>query len=207
MGDSFFCAYSGDCMKTEWEFLTKSIFDPVVFWTMVTAVTTAALVVVGYVQLRQLVKTGQAEFLDRLKRDFLTPETQGLLFLVRYRLLEFEVNAPPRFHIRPLPEGSLKQRFQQLQIREETVSVFGIDELLLIPLDDLASFEKTGSVDLSGIYQLFGRYILDIVDNEAIHEYLVWVRAHHGGSFAFYSDLLVLFEKLKKLHTRHFPSH
>lgn len=43
-------------MNTEWEFLTKTFFDPGIFWAMITAVATLILLVVAYWQRRSLAR-------------------------------------------------------------------------------------------------------------------------------------------------------
>jgi hypothetical protein len=35
-------------MEPQWEFLTKGIYDPAIFWTMVTAIATVLLVVATF---------------------------------------------------------------------------------------------------------------------------------------------------------------
>jgi hypothetical protein len=43
--------------EPEWEFLTKTIFDPAIFWAMVTAVATVFLVFFAVLPLREIAKT------------------------------------------------------------------------------------------------------------------------------------------------------
>jgi hypothetical protein len=69
-------------MKPEWEFLTKTIYDPAIFWVMVTAIATVALVLatIGlvWIGLIPLVRSKKAELAERFKEELLTPSAQRI---------------------------------------------------------------------------------------------------------------------------------
>lgn len=73
-------------MKPEWEFLTKTIFDPGVFWAMLTAVATAFLVFFAVLPLRDLAKTRRTELVRHLRDDFLTARIKAIMFLINHDL-------------------------------------------------------------------------------------------------------------------------
>lgn len=80
-------------MKPEWEFLTKTIFDPGVFWAMLTAVATAFLVFFAVLPLRELAKTRRTELERRLRDDFLTARIKAIMFLINHDLIEYREHA------------------------------------------------------------------------------------------------------------------
>lgn len=71
-------------MKPEWEFLTKSIYDPEVFWVTITAV--AAVAALFLVVLAAIPPWGSREWtrrtdlVRRLKEDFLTRRVNAIIF-------------------------------------------------------------------------------------------------------------------------------
>jgi hypothetical protein len=63
-------------MHYELLFVTKTIYDPEIFWVMITALATVTLVGVAYWQLRSLVRTSRSDFLHRVKKNFFTNEVR-----------------------------------------------------------------------------------------------------------------------------------
>src|ERR1017187_7444175 len=82
-----------------WCFWQRTWSDPAIFWAAATAVITIILVLVAWVQLRDLARTSRADFIFRLKNDFFTAEARRLLFLVEEDLLRFEDDKIPYFSI------------------------------------------------------------------------------------------------------------
>lgn len=187
-------------MNPEWEFLTKTLYDPAIFWSMATAVctfllvlATAALVWVGFVQLRQLVKTSKADFVDRLKRDFFTVEARRLIFLVEHDFLDFHQPAGeiPYFTIRPVAAVPMRNRMRELEVEGGSISTFTFDDVLLGPLEDVATFEAIGNVELETVYSFFSAYIDDVMTNTALLSYIHWARQDSNAP-----DLYVNLERL-----------
>jgi hypothetical protein len=82
-------------MKPQWEFLVKTIYDPAIFWVMVTAVATvllvAATVVLVWIGLIPLINARKAEFADRFRSELLSPTAEKIFFLVSHGFVEFKV--------------------------------------------------------------------------------------------------------------------
>jgi len=78
-------------MEPEWEFWTKTIYDPAIFWAMVTAVATVTLVfaTIGlvWIGLIPLVRNRKAELAERFKEELLTPSAKGIFFLAAHGFL------------------------------------------------------------------------------------------------------------------------
>ncbi|HEU0047819.1 MAG TPA: hypothetical protein VFQ43_09480, partial [Nitrososphaera sp.] len=83
-------------MKPEWEFITKTIYDPAIFWAMVTAVATVLLVAatVGlvWIGLIPLINARKAEFADRFRSELLSSSAEKIFFLVAHGFVEFRVD-------------------------------------------------------------------------------------------------------------------
>src|ERR1039458_316278 len=89
----------------------KTIFDPGVFWVMVTGVATTALIFVAWSQLHNLAEVSRGDFIYRLKKDFFTEESRGLLFLLEYHLLEFVKEPTAHFVV--------EKRSEERRVRKE----------------------------------------------------------------------------------------
>jgi hypothetical protein len=125
-------------MKPEWEWLTRTIYDPGIFWSMVTAVgtlllfvATGALIGVGYWQLQELIQTSKADFAYRMKRDFFTAEVRRLIFLVEHNFLDFYQPASeiPWFGIVQQPDGPVRNRMRELRAEGGKIGTFDVDDV------------------------------------------------------------------------------
>ena len=120
-------------MTTEWEFLTKSLFDPAIFWTLATALATMALILVAYWQLRSLARTSRSDFLFCLRNEFFTEESRRLIFLAEHELLEFHADPIPYFEIVTGGEPSLGPRLEELGIPRKSISAYIVEDVLFGP--------------------------------------------------------------------------
>jgi hypothetical protein len=197
-------------MHYEWLFLTKTLCDPEVFWVMVTAIATVLLVVatagliyVGWIQLQELVKTSKADFLERMKREFFAIESRRFIFLIEHGLLIFNVSKDNIgfFSVKPTGSSVLRDAMRELLVDREIYTTFEMDDVLLGPLEDVASFEKMGNVDLKAVYLVFGQYVNDVMENDAIREYIEWARVDDRAP-DIYDGLEELYRKLKKFDAR-----
>jgi hypothetical protein len=86
-------------MKPEWEFWVQSIYEPAIFWAMVTAVATVALVgaTIGlvWIGLLPLVRSRKAELAERFKEELLTASAQRIFFLAAHNFLTFVIDKQP----------------------------------------------------------------------------------------------------------------
>jgi hypothetical protein len=184
-------------MKTEWEFLTKTLEDPTIFWTMATAVASITLVVVAYRQLRSLARTSRSDFLYRLKNDFFNDEARRLIFLAENNLLKFcSEDKIPYFGIIGSDTAGVAARMKELGITEKTISVYLVDDKLFGPMEDIGVLEKLGQVSLEEVYEVFVTYINICVESEGLKEYLAWSRKSPEDTDV-YDNLLNLYNRLK----------
>ena len=184
-------------MKAGWEWLTKTVYDPTIFWAMITAVATVVLLFVAYFQLRSLARTSRSDFLYRLKKDFFTQDVRRLLFLVEHDCLEFQEKEIPHFKIVGRAQPIVAERMKDLGIEGDSVSTYSMEDVLLGPLEDLGFLEKRGMVDFEEVYEAFETYFLICVECKVLQHYFEWSRADlHDDDV--YDNLLMLAKELKE---------
>jgi hypothetical protein len=171
------------------------MFQPTSFWAMVTAVFTAVIAVVAYIQLGALVRGSRSDFLYRLKKDFFTEETRRLMFLVDNDLMEFRDEEIPYFQITPGTDGKTAVRLREMGIQDAAISPYLIDDVLLGPLEDLGVLEKLKQVSLEEAYEHFDYYVEASAENRAIRAYLL--SSSDGPEDDAYDHFQGLYEKLK----------
>jgi len=185
-------------MKPAYEFLTRTLFDPAIFWAMVTAVATIVLILVAYWQLRSLAKTSRSDFLYRLKSDFFNEEARRLVFLAEYDLLKFHAqDQVPYFEIIGRERPGIADRMRELGIAGDSISVYLVDDVLLGPMEDVGVLEKLGLVTLEEVYEVFVTYINICVESIPLKEYLAW-SCKDPQDDDVYDNLFHLYERLKK---------
>lgn len=135
--------------------------------TAVGALSTLILVIVGLFQLRSIRKTSNADFIHRLRDDFFTDKARYFIELIDKKLITFSIKSnEPKF----------------LKIDEinsepyDEISVYEIDDFILGPLEDVATYEYEGIIKLGMIYSIFSWYIEIVWKNESIQEYIKWQR-------------------------------
>ena len=179
------------------EFWVKSFCDEAIFWAMVTAVATVALILVGYFQLRELVRTRKADFAKKLSDDFFTPDVLRLLNLLSLRRLRFIKQGPQiYFQILPpeIPEAPLPE---ELRETEERVGVQAIVQYILNPLELIAYWERIHVITLEDASFLFGRAILLCGDNPEVMSLVQQERAAHRNP-SLYVEFERLYGRLKR---------
>jgi hypothetical protein len=140
-------------MHSEWEWFTRTIYDPAIFWSMVAAIATVVLLIVAWRQLRSLAKTSRSDFLYRLKSDFFTKEARQLVFLANEDLLDFHVEPDiPYFEIVERNNPGVTDRLKELDIEEKSISIYSVDDALLGPMEDIAVFEKLKLIGRDEVY-------------------------------------------------------
>lgn len=189
-------------MHPEWEWLTKTIYDPAIFWSMLAALMTGSLFVVAYWQLHSLAKTSRSDFLHKLKSDFFTKEARQLAFLANEDLLKFHDETEfPYFEILRRDDSEISRRINELGIEGDSVSIYSVDDALLGPMEDIGVFEKSNLIDLNDAYEVFEAYVNICVMSCGLKEYIVWSREGEGNEDV-WDNLLNLHTKLGKLIER-----
>ena len=193
-------------MEPQWKFLTDSIYDAAIFWAMVAAVATVALVfaTIGlvWIGLIPLVRSKKAELAERFKQELLTPSAQGIFFLAAHGFLTFVVDKQGGgrevgyFAIIKLTENIMQQRLDQMFGDQRIVMTFEMDDEILAPLEEVAYYEKHGEIEFEDVYRIFGDYIDVCWLNTEIVKYINWVRAKTKSDA--YKNMEALQNKLRK---------
>ena len=172
---------------SEWEFLTKTIFDPAVFWTMLTAVATVFLVFFAALPLRELAKTRRTELVRRFKEDFLTPRINAIMFLIDHNLIEYgqDADTTPFFSFARISNDPAQARIQGTLGDTVVLSIFEIDDDILNPLEEVAVLAFARSITFEDVYALFGNFIQSVVQNEAIQTHIRDMRRNSGAANAY----------------------
>lgn len=176
-------------------FWHKTVFDPTICWVFVTALGTIALVIVGYYQLAELVKTRKSQHADELHASFLTPRTRAILLLLQYHLLVF-VNVS-QFAIEPLPEQIVESSEVRRYLRVRRISAFEIIRLILNPLEYIAYLVEVGQISLNQVVSLFGLDIRTVGSDEAIWRFILALRQEHNNPYLF-SKFEKLYEQMRR---------
>src|SRR6266849_9097444 len=153
-------------MKTEWEWLTKTIYEPEVTWAMVTAIATVLLVIgtaiLAWAGVLPLFRARRAELTERFREELLTPTAKRILFLLAHNLLDFRTDPTTGsgfFFIMPAPENIIAQRLEQILGPQRIVLTFEMDDEILAPLQEVAYYEADGAIDFDDAFRIFGQQI------------------------------------------------
>jgi hypothetical protein len=190
-------------MHYEWFFLTKTIYDPEVFWAMVTAVATILLVagtfILAVTSYLPLVRARRAELTERFRSELLTPAAQKIFFLASHGLLEFVVDRKDGrdrmayFGIKGVEPTIFKQRLDQIVGEQQIVITFEVDDRILNPLQEVAHYEKRGEIEFKDVFRIFADYIDVCFKSPAITAYVQWMRKRVGFK---------VWDELESLHDR-----
>jgi hypothetical protein len=173
-------------MKPEWEFLTKSIYDPGIFWVMVTAVATLCLVILAAIPLRDLARARRTELVRHLKDDFVTPQIKAIMFLLNHNLIEYreDPRSTPFFSFARISNDPAQGRIRETLGDRVVLSAFEVDDDLLNPLEEVAVLAFAKSIAFEDVYALFGTFMKSTVENEAIQKHVRDVRRNQGAANA-----------------------
>ncbi len=116
-------------------FWHKTIFDPTIFWVMLTAVATVALVLVGYFQLAELVRTRKSEFAKKLHEDFSTPIERAVFSVIARKRLRFRNTRV--FDVIPQETEVIEAIEYEITFTGETISTAEVTRVILNPLEYL----------------------------------------------------------------------
>jgi hypothetical protein len=193
-------------MKPELEFLTKTIYEPEVFWAMLVAVATVILTVATvalvFVGAMPLVRAKKAELAERFREELLAPETKKLFFLASHGFLEFVrnekngVEGMPYFAIVHVEPPIVKERMDQIYGDQRIVMTFEMDDQLLAPLQEMAYYVERKSIRFNDAFRIFGDYVDICFSNAEILKYITWIRRKPGAAEV-YKSLEELHKKMK----------
>lgn len=193
--------HNGSEMHPEWEWLTKTIYDPAVFWAMVTAVATLLLVgaTIGlvWIGIIPLVKTQRADLGERFRSELLRPAAQRIFFLASHGLFQFQTDPNTGigyFLIIQARENIVEQRLRQLLGEQRIVLTFEMDDEFLSPLEEMARDEEKKILDFEYVFRNFGDYVDVAMRNEQIQRYVMWLRERASNPD--------LYKYLGKLHAK-----
>jgi hypothetical protein len=156
---------------------------------LVTAFATVGLLAVGWYQLKKFNKTTRADFAHRLNKDLLGGDLATL----------------KRIHeiLKCLDSGQVifkkeKDRTAYFYLMGSDVSCFSsyeLNDLILGPLENVASFEKRKAIDVSLAYDVSSSYLFKILRYEVVKEYIDWLREE---DLDIYVGLTEMHEKFKE---------
>jgi hypothetical protein len=180
-------------------FWHKSIFDPTIFWVMLTAVATVALVLVGYFQLAELVRTRKSEFIEKLHEDFSTPEERSVFSLIARGRLRFRDTRS--FDVITQETDVIEEIEIEVEIEGERIRASEVTRLILNPLEYLAYMERSKTVILEQVVFLFGPTIRTVGGNEEIWKFINRLRMETVNP-ALFSQFERLYAKVQKFQLR-----
>jgi hypothetical protein len=138
-------------------FWHKSIFDPTIFWVMLTALATVALVLVGYFQLAELVRTRKSEFVEKLHENFSTPEERSVFSLIARGRLRFRDTR--FFDVITEEMDDVDQIDLVIEFASERIRTSEVERLILNPLEYLGYMEQSKAIIFNQVLFLFGTTI------------------------------------------------
>jgi hypothetical protein len=188
-------------MEPQWEFWTKTIYDPAIFWAMVTALATvllvAATLLLVWIGIIPLVRARRADLGERFRSELLRPSTQKIFFLAAHGLFRFQTDPTTRigyFMIIQAQENIIDQRLRQLLGEQRIVLTFEMDDEFLSPLEEMARDEEKNVLDFEYVFRNFGDYVDVAMRNEEIRRYVMWLREKAQNPN--------LYVNLEKLHAK-----
>jgi hypothetical protein len=199
-------------MHYEWLFLTKSIYDPEIFWMMVTALATIALVIgtgilatTSYLPLvrarRDEIRARNALLTERFRNELLTPSAQKIFFLASHGFLNFAVDrhngkeGMAYFSIIKVEPPVFQQRLDEIVGEQRIIMTFELDDQILNPLNEVAHYEKLGEIEFEDVYRIFADYIGVCFQSSAVSAYIEWMRTR--VKFEVFSELEQLYTKIE----------
>ncbi len=176
-------------------FWHKTIFDPTIFWVMLTAVATVALVLVGYFQLAELVRTRKSEFAKKLHEDFSTPIERSVFSVIATRRLRYRNTRV--FDVIPQETEAIEAIEYEITFTRETISTAEVTRVILNPLEYLGRMERSKTVTLEDVVILFGSTIRAVGGNEEIWKFIRDLRMQTVNP-ALFSEFEHLYAKVRK---------
>ena len=150
-------------------------------------------------------KISKADFVDRFMENFFQPKTRILRMLFEYKLLKFKIEDEQENIKCPYFEVTDKERAIKITKlgEKDTVSLkdrYSADEVdddLLGYFEDIGNYEAHRLLDKKMVEKTFGYYITTIGKNEAIREYINWLRRDAKYQYM-YSGFDKIYRRLNK---------
>lgn len=158
------------------------------FWDMITALATVLIVLVAYIQLSEANKTSKASFIRQFSNGFFSENTRDIMLLLEMSALiyEEENNLSFKIKVEDLDNMGISKVKKEELTRRERYSAYEIDDWLLGPIEEIASFEKNGLISLPEVYDQFDWYVDVACKSPAILDYIEDSRK--GGHTDIYED-------------------
>jgi len=166
---------------------------------MLTAVATVALVLVGYFQLAELIRTRKSEFIEKLHEDFSTPEERSVFSLIARGRLRFRDTRS--FDVITQETDVIEEIEIEVEIEGERIRASEVTRLILNPLEYLAYMERSKTVILEQVVFLFGPTIRTVGGNEEIWKFINRLRMETVNP-ALFSQFERLYAKVQKFQLR-----
>jgi hypothetical protein len=181
-------------MHNEWLFVTKTIYDPEVFWAMITALATVGLlgatIALVWIGIIPLVRNKRADLVERLRQDFLTSLVENILFLAGHNLLVFVreiqrtgMEGTAFFEIRRMDGNIFQQRLVQIVGDQRIIMTFEVEDHILSPLEEVAYYEEHGELDFEDAFRVFGTYFDICFSSREIQRYITWIRERKPDAY------------------------
>jgi hypothetical protein len=163
--------------------------------TLFNCMLTIALIIVAYIQLSELKKIQNSQFLQNVMKEVFSKEAMELISFIHTDCLHFDDNNKnPIFSID-------KERLLQLFPKREWIgrsfyTSYEMDFILLNQLDGIGGLADRHMITIEAAHQYFGWYFNVVCSNEAINAYFDWLRDVERTSYVF-SRLQKLNDKFK----------
>ena len=168
--------------------------------TGLTTLSTIALAVIAYIQIKGLNKTARADFLNKLKEGFFTKESRQLITLIETNSLTFfEDTIHNDFAVFKvnIPEHLKEYLKYSIDIERKYYTTQEIDDLLLGHFEDAGLLLKNKIIDIKDANQQFEFYVNLIYKNKEIIKYIRWIRSDKNEKDT-YSNFQFIYEELKE---------
>ena len=166
---------------------------------MLTALATVALVLVGYFQLAELVRTRKSEFVEKLHEDFSTPEERSVFSLIARGRLRFRDTRV--FDVITEETNIVDDIEFVIELAGERIRTSEVARLILNPLEYLGYMERSRAVIFEQVVFLFGTTILIVGGNEEIWKYISQVRIRNENP-ALFREFEHLYRKISAFRLR-----
>lgn len=142
---------------------------------------TLLLAYIAWEQLRNLAETSSAQFLLELKEDLFTAETRTLFHLFELKWLTFHETGEKNIawfevNTEAIAHSSLPKEIKDKLTERKVYSTYEVDDWVLGPLEDVGLLLKRKILPVAVIYEEFSTFYELTLTNEAIQEYLAWLR-------------------------------
>jgi hypothetical protein len=173
------------------------------FGGIIGALFTLLLAWLAWMQLSSILETTSADFITRLKNDFFQEQTRTLITLVANEWIEFIEDYDcgkkaeiPFFQVCGVRSTHLPNEIKDRLAKQTAYTAFEMDDLLLGPLEDVATLWERRIIDIGLVDTMFGWYVAVIWENCEVQKYIRNQRRDEAADL--YSGLEDLYAELKR---------